>query len=142
MNIVTVGGERFRLRAVRRNLPYLVGEAEPWPLSGARTEQAQEQVGPLRALFQHYLNLLNLAQGHRIQVEEIPDDPRTLALLIAIALQTPMSQKQRLLSQPTVPYLLLAERAILRREQLLLGYIVRTQRSQEEGGYSGYLARN
>jgi len=142
MNIITIGLERFRLRAVRHDLPYLVGDAEPWPLTGAATEQAREQVEPMRALFRQYLSFLAQAEGHKIKIEEVPTDPQTLALLIAITLQVPMDRKQRLLDQPTVAKMLLAERAILLREQLLLDYIIQTQAEQWEGGYSGYLAIN
>jgi Lon protease-like protein len=142
MNIVTIGSERFRLLALRREQPYLVGDVEPWPLTGAATEQALEQVGPVRALFRQYLSQLAQAEGHKIDVEEVPTEPRTLALMIAIALQLPMRLKQGLLNQPTVPRLLLVERAIMKREQLLLDYIIQTQTEQWEGGYSGYLAKN
>jgi len=142
MNVISIGSERFRLRALRYNQPYLVGDAEPWPLLGASTEQARDQVGPMRALFHQYLSLLAQAQGHKIEIEEIPSEPRILAILIAIGLQLPMPQKQRLLDQPTVPHLLLAERAILKREQLLLNYMIQTQTQQWEGGYSGYLANS
>jgi Lon protease-like protein len=142
MNIVTIGHERFRLRSIRHDRPYLVGDAEPWPLRGARAREARRQVGPLRALFRQYLSLLVQAQGHRIEIEEIPEQPRQLALLIAISLQLPMAQKQHLLTQPTVAHLLLAERAIMNREQLLLDYVIQTQRDQWEGGFSGLLAKN
>jgi Lon protease-like protein len=142
MSVVAIGGERFRLRAIRRGLPYLVGDAEPWPLAGAAAQRAQALVGPVRALFRHYLSLLAQAQGHKIDVEDIPDEPRMLALLIGIALQVPMPQKQRLLDRHTVGQMLWAERVIMRREQLLLSHIIRTQTEQWEGGFSGYLARN
>ena len=142
MNIVTIGHERFRLRSVRRDLPYLVGQAEAWPLTGSLSEEAQEQVGPVRALFDHYLSLLVQAQGHRINIEEVPNDPQMVALLVAIALQLPLPLKQRLLAQPTIARMLRAERIIMQREQLILDYMVRTQTDQWEGGYSGYLARN
>jgi Lon protease-like protein len=142
MNIVTIGGERFRLKRLSFDEPYLVGDAEPWPLAGSSTERAAKQVEPMRALLRLYLSLLAQAEGHKIKIEDIPTEPRALALLIAIALQLPMIQKQRLLSQPTVLNMLLAERAILRREQLILNYIIQTQKEQWEGGFSGYLARN
>jgi Lon protease-like protein len=142
MNIVTIGSERFRLRSLRFDQPYLVGDAEPWPLVGASTKQAREQVGPVRALFQQYVSQLAQAQGDRIEIEEVPSEPRALALLVAIGLQLPMPQKQRLLHQPTIPQLLEAERALMKREQLLLNYIIQTQSMQWEGGFSGYLAQN
>ena len=142
MNIITIGLERFRLRALHRERPYLVGNAEPWPLTDGGTEQAHAQVEPIRALLRQYLGLLAQAQGHKIEIDDVPTDPRTLALLVAITLQLPMSQKQGLLSQPSVVRMLLAERAIMNREQLLLDYMLQTQSDQWEGGHSGYLAKN
>lgn len=142
MDIVTIGTERFRLRSLRHGQPYLVGEAEPWPITGANAEQARNQVGPVRALLRQYMSLLAQAQGHKIDIDEMPDDPRTLALAAAMILQLPLPQKQQLLGQPTVARMLWAERAIMRREQLLLAYILSTQNKQWEGGHSGYLAKN
>lgn len=142
MNIITVGLERFRLLTLRHDRPYLVGDAEPFPLTGGGTEQARAQVGPMRALLRQYLSLLEQAQGHNIEIDDVPTDPRTLALLVAITLQLPMPQKQDLLAQPSVMRMLLAERAIMNREQLLLNYMIQTQSEQWEGGHSGYLAKN
>lgn len=142
MNIVTVGRDRFRLRKVRHDEPYLVGDAEPWPLREAMSAEAWEQVEPMRTLLRRYLGVLSKGQGHNIEIEEIPNDPSTLALLVAVALQVPIAQKQWLLAQPTVPQMFEAERAIIRREELLLQYIIETQETQWEGGFSGYLARN
>jgi hypothetical protein len=87
----------------------------------------------VRALFRQYLGLLAQAEGHRIQIEDMPAETRNLALLIAIALQVPLAQKQRLLGQATAVDMLRAERAILRREQLILHYIIQTQTEQWEG---------
>jgi Lon protease-like protein len=142
MNIITIGSERFRIHSLRHDLPYLVGTAEPWPLIEASSEQAEAHVEPVRALFRQYLSLLVQAEGHRINVEEVPTDARVLALLIAIALQVPLVQKQHLLAQDTVADMLRAERAIMRREQLLLHHVITTQTEQWEGGYSGFLAKN
>jgi Lon protease-like protein len=141
-DIVTIGLERFRLHAIHHHEPYLVGEAEPWPLGDADSSDAQEQVPQLQALFRHYLDQLIQAQGHRIDIEEMPGDPWSLALLVAMSLQLPLVQKQYLLTRATVLHLLQAERAIMRREQLLLNYIIQTQADQWEGGYSGYLAKS
>jgi Lon protease-like protein len=142
MNLVAIGSERFRLRGVRHDLPYLVGAAEPWPLTDAGSDETLKLVEPARALLRQYLNMLVQAQGHKVNVDEVPTEPRTLALLIAIILQVPMSRKQHLLSQPAVHDMLREEQAILRREQLILDYMIRTQEEQWEGGSSGYLAKN
>jgi Lon protease-like protein len=142
MNIATVGSERFHLLSVRHDLPYLVGKAEPWPLTGTETAQAWKRAEAVRTLFQEYRSLLAQVQGTEIEIEELPTDPQALALLVAIALQVPMDQKQNLLTQPTVVEILQAERVAMQRELLLLDYILRTQTEQWEGGHSGYLSRN
>lgn len=142
MNIVTVGSERFRLTSIRRDLPYMVGDAEPWPILGASTDESEELVAPVRALFRHYLSQLQQAQGRDIQIEEVPTEPLALAILVAISLQLPMPDKQELLHQPTVVRMLSREMFILRREQLILDHIIQTQEDQWEGGHSGFLAKN
>lgn len=142
MNIAAIGSQRFRLCGLRRDLPYLVGSAEPWPLTGEDTGGARQIASQVRVLLQEYLGQLIRAQGDEITIEEVPTEPRALALLVAIALQLPMSQKQVLLDQPTVTEMLAAQRSLLRREQVLLEHIIRTQSDQWEGGYSGYLAKN
>jgi Lon protease-like protein len=142
MKIVAVGSERFRLESLCHDRPYLVGRANPWPLAGETSLRARRQVGAMRALLQQYLSLVAQAQGHKIEIGEVPSEPLALALAIAIALQLPTSQRQDLLRQPTVTHLLAMERNILRREQLLLDYMIRTQAGQWEGGFSGLLARN
>jgi hypothetical protein len=142
MNIATVGSERFRLLKVRHNLPYLMGSAEPWPLTGTGTDEAWKRAESVRTLFQKYRSLLIEAQGQKIEIEELPTEPKALALLVAIALQLPMRQKQNLLDQPTVAQMLQVEQAIMRREHTLLEHILRTQTEQWEGGHSGYLSRN
>lgn len=141
-NLVTIGSERFRLLAVRDDQPYLVGSAEPWPVSGGAVEPAQHHARSTLVSFERYLDLLAKAQGHRMEIEQIPTEPRALALLVAIALQVPMAQKQYLLCQPSVADLLRAELVMLRRERSLLEHIRDTQTGQWEGGYSGYLAKN
>jgi Lon protease-like protein len=142
MNLVTIGDERFHLRAIRRDRPYLVGVAEPWPLTDGNLGPRREQIDPIGALFRLYLTLLAQAQGDKVDIEEMPADARALALLVAITLRVPMVEKQRLLAQPTIAHMLGRERTLLRREQLLLDYVIRTQSEQWEGGASGTLAQN
>jgi Lon protease-like protein len=142
MNIATIGAQRFRLLGVRRELPYLVGSAVPWPLEGEDEDLARDQAVPMRVIFRQYLDLLAQTTGDQIEIEEIPTEPRALALVVAAALQVPMAQKQNLLSQPTVAELLISEQKIMRQERSLLKYILRTQSDQWEGGYSGHLAKN
>ena len=97
MHIVSIGGERFRLRSLRHDLPYLAGDVEPWPMRGGASREARRGVEPTQALLRLYLRLLEQAQGHEIKIDEVPDDPRGLALLVAITLQIPKIQIMALL---------------------------------------------
>ena len=142
MNLVTIGGERFRLLDIRHDGPYLVGTAQPWPLGGESDSEARGQVEPVRRHFRRYLDMLDEAEGHKISINTVPTDPHALALLVAIALQVPKPQKQRLLEQATIPEMLASEQVMLKREHLLLDYVIRTQQEQWEGGFSGFLAAN
>jgi hypothetical protein len=142
MNLVTIGNERFRLLSVNQDGAYLVGTAQPWPLDGGSELEARVQVEPVRTLFRQYLSMLDEAQGHKISIKEVPDDPQALAVLVAIALQVPKPEKQRFLEQATIAAMLAAEQVIIRREHLLLDLIIRTQQEQWEGGFSGLLANN
>jgi Lon protease-like protein len=141
INLVTVGSERFRLRSIRTDLPYLTGDAEAWPLA-SNSVRARLQVVPVSVLFRRYLDLLDEAQGSTIEVEDIPIEPRELALLVAITMRLPLPQKQHLLMQRTVDEMLRAEHKLLNREKMILEQIARTQDRQREGGYSGFLAQN
>jgi len=142
MKMVTIGGDRFRLHAFRHGLPYLVGQAEPWPLTGGDPEQAQKIVAPVRAPLAEYVGLIAQAQGIEVKIEDTLSDPASLALLVAVTLKLPMPQKQELLTQPTVADMLAAERTLLHREKLLLDHIIQTQTEQWERGFSGFLAKN
>jgi Lon protease-like protein len=142
LRIIALGAQRFRLRAIHRDLPYLTGDAEPSPLEAGDRERAQAMVEPVRALLRQYLERLDQAQGQSIEIDDVPSEPRALAVLTATCLSLPALQKQRLLEQPTVAQMLRQERTILDRERLLLEYVIRTQENQWEGGFSGYLARN
>ncbi len=142
MNIVTVGRHRFRLERLVSSLPYLVGQAVPYPLEDTGREWSEELVPELQRVFQRYSKLLQDASGIELSVTELPNSPEMLAMLTAIALQVSNLQKQALLGLPSVGQMLQAERRLLAREEKLLSYIIDTQGQQWEGGYSGHLARN
>lgn len=141
-NLVTIGDERFRLRQVRHDHPYLVGSAEPWPFESSPKGVEERLVPAVRARFDRYLSLLASAEGHQLNIDSIPDDARGLAMLVAVAAQVPMEDKQRLLCRPSIGDVLRAEQRLLQREELILDYVRRTQAGQQGMGYSGWLAAN
>jgi Lon protease-like protein len=125
MNIITVGTERFRIRRLLHDQPYLRGEVEAFPLPepldptavAGLTEDVREQVT-------RYIQLIATAAGLRIQVSDIPQSPRQIGYLAAVALQIENEEKQALLNSVSVQSILAAEASLLRRENALLGWMV------------------
>lgn len=116
LNILTVGVERFQLRNVRMSDDaYLIGEAEPFPLS----DDAAVPKGLRRrvvTLLRRYLKLLSVTSGCRIKFPRIPRDASSVAVFAAIVLQIDLEDKQELLSLDSVADILEEELIILEDE--------------------------
>ena len=91
-----------------------------------------------------YVSLLSKASHTELKLDRLPEDPTTLAFLVAIALQVGNDDKQELLAMAGVPEMLDRERYLLSYETLLLRYMVETQDSLAEmsGGPTGYIFAN
>jgi Lon protease-like protein len=141
LNIITLGLHRFRVRKLRFDMPYLQGEIEAFPLDGAPTSNDASAVG--RRL-QGYVKLLSQIMDSEVDLDEVPEDPRTLAFLAAGALQIPWEEKQSLLETPTLPDLLNIERTLLGKENMMLGFMHASESRVEEQilGPTGYLYPN
>ena len=120
LNIVTLGLHRFRVRQLRFDMPFLQGEVEAFPLEGAPVSQDAHSV---RRLLQGYVQLLSKVLDSEIDLDEMPEDPHTLAYLTASALQIPWDEKQSLLETSDLPELLSIERALLSKETMILGFM-------------------
>lgn len=119
MNIVGLGGERFRLQAVdRQSAPYLVGECEEMPLAPAQ-QDLSEAGRDLRQRVERFITTA-LAAGNVFDMQQIPDKPVELAYLAAALLQIAPHQKQELLELNKPEDLLLHTRRLYAREQPLL----------------------
>jgi len=116
LHITTVGEERFQLRGLEHDKPYLVGTTEPFPLR----DQDAPEVGSLLethvALLSRYLELLSQASAVEIRLQRQPETPEAMAHLVAMLLQVPASVKQRLLSISDLPALFRDEASLLRGE--------------------------
>lgn len=122
--ITTIGEERFRVRHVLHNKPYLVGEVEPFPLTEVDAPEVKALAERGTALLSDYLELLSKALGAEIRLQRSPDDPETVAYLTAMLLQVTLPVKQRLLSIADLPSLLRAEAALLDREDKALSVMI------------------
>ncbi len=144
MNIVTVGERRFRVLRLYDDRPYLTADVEFIPLQGREAAETRRWVAEVRPRVGRYIELLAQAVGIELGVEDVPSDPVSLAYMTAITLQIPERDKQELLASKDVASLLAAEAYILRREEALLRFMVRTQQAQDHlvTGATNYLYLN
>jgi Lon protease-like protein len=122
--ITTIGEERFRVRRVLHNKPYLVGEVEPFPLAEVDTPEVKALAERGTARLSAYLELLSQALGAEIRLQRSPGDPKAVAYLTAMLLQVTLPVKQRLLSIADLPSLLREEAALLDREDKALSVMI------------------
>jgi Lon protease-like protein len=144
MNIVAVGGQRFRVLELHHDRSYLTGTVEPFPLVGGNSEIATELADKLRPRLHDYVELLGRSSGQQLKLDRLPDDAKMLALVVAIALQISSADRQALLSMPSVPAILARQLHLLSREMLLLQYMVETHDDMVamSMGPTGYILPN
>jgi len=127
LNVITVGLHRFRVRQLHFDMPYLQGEVEIFPLARASGLAMTDDADAVRSLVTSYVELLSKVMDAEIDIDELPEDSRTLAYLAASALQIPWDDKQALLATPELPALLSAERLLLRKERMMLRFMQSTE---------------
>ncbi len=113
MNILCVGQTRFRITQLLHDKPYPSGRIEFWPWEpytegSVDIERVQRQLD-------RYVQLLSQVTDSKLQVN-LPDEPAALANIAASVLQIELSEKQRLLSTPSIDQLLTDVAELLQRE--------------------------
>jgi Lon protease-like protein len=129
MNIMTQGGERFRLLQVVQSRPYFVARVEHVPLEGEDSPLAPQLARQTSSLFMQYMRLLREVVGTMLEIEATPKNLADLAYLVATTVQVTLREKQRLLDLGTLPQLLTRELQILAREVEVLKRMRRVQES-------------
>ena len=120
LNVIGVGGERFRITSVNRDQEYLVGNVEILPLDFEPQQDLLLAGRDLRPWVKQYLKLLIDAELIKLNLDSLPYDPLEFAYLSAYFLQTPIHQKQKLLEVNRGTQLMEDIRSIYRREVALL----------------------
>lgn len=115
LQLLVIGRERFRILELQRDLPYLTGIVDYFPLRRDAPGQ-RPAVAALRPWVEQYLSLLTEVGELEFEMTELPAEPEALAYLAATILQAPMLQKQALLAEPDAAGLLSALRGLYRRE--------------------------
>lgn len=118
LDVVAVGGERFRVDAVDDSLPYL--QAEVTFLPERAGSEATTLAGGVNVLFRVYRELLRSLGGQIQELPEIPDEPLVLSYLVAASLVLDRREKQQLLRAESAADRLRLEVALLRRELSVL----------------------
>lgn len=127
LNITTIGTERFQIQKVLQQHSYLTATVRTIPTINGSTKVATELAQKMRPRLYQYVELLSKANNADLKLDRLPEEPMTLAFLVAIALQVAPAQKQTLLEQPGVPEMLVNELNLLAHENMMLRYMVETQ---------------
>jgi len=144
MDIVTVGTRRFHIEQLKHDKSYLTADVTHYPVLNGDTRLATEQAQRVRPKILRYVDLLTQATGVQLQLDQLPEDPTSLAFLTAIALQVKPEDKQKLLSLTGVPEILDMGNYLLGRELQLLNHMIDTQPVVEAltSGPTGHLFDN
>ena len=100
-------------------------------MSGAGSSPAKRAALALAPWLLRYLDLLGEAAATRFEPKVLPNNPESLAYLVAIVAQIPMPEKQGLLEAPAAAELLSHERALLRREISLMKAMLNNPRGHD-----------
>lgn len=120
LNIVATGHRRFRIKAIDRSRPFLVGDIDYFSPAEDRPDLIKATSKVLRPMLLSYLDMLAAASDSHFDPEQLPRQPRALAQIGSILLQADNLQKQALLSIDSLSYLLTTLVDIYRLETLLL----------------------
>lgn len=120
-DLVTIGGERFRLGTVDdRSAPYLQAEAYRLPEEAGPPAEADVLAASVARLYRDYLTALRDRQGLQIEVPELPSEPLGLSHLVAATAPLELADRHELLAAPDGVTRLRAELRLLKRELTML----------------------
>jgi len=120
MNIVTQGGQRFRINQIKQEYPYLLGDVEFISLHDDDPKIINTLTSKLRPLVMRYTRILSEVGEMQFDLSQIPKDAQSLAHIAASLLQSESKQKQKLLEVETTSGLLSELMGIYRLETVLL----------------------
>ncbi len=105
--IIAMGQSRFRIQAVHRRKPYLVGDVVDFPFVQEEKRVVQTAVNNLHPFVAEYLALLAEANNNtQLESTQLPHDAQELAFMAAALLQASLETKQSLLEAKHLSILL------------------------------------
>jgi len=128
--VTTVGLQRFRIiEFLDSEKPYLTAAVEYWEDDHVDSLDAAELATELSRTYFDYLSLIVLLSDHSLPVArlQLPTDPTEASYHIASNLEVDVTEKQRLLEEPTAIDRLQRELVLVRRERDFLQRLVSLQ---------------
>lgn len=117
-DIVTVGAQRFAVKGLEHDRPYLVGSVE------LLTDPAEGDLAALdtavRTSYDDYLAALQAAGAGELVAPTLPGDSLGLSYEVAATVLIDLELRQALLAEPSAGARLRRELSLLRREAVLL----------------------
>jgi len=139
LNLLCLGGKRFRTLKLVRNDPYLTGEVELLETTATDDPKAKELSDDAGSLFAEYVRLYLAMSNQWARSIEMPGEPDLLADFIGSRLGVRAQTKQRLLEE-------LSARTRLAIEVQILGEAIREMTPRVEEArimrWSGFAAMN
>lgn len=144
LHIVAVGTQRFRIEELDHSRAYLSAEVSLLPFSTEATTETDRLAEMVKRRILEYVELISAASKTKMRLERVPEDPKSIAFLVASALQVDNRERQTLLEMDSITQMLARERHLLSRELLLMRHMVDTQPSimQLGIGPTGYIFPN
>lgn len=144
MNITAVGTQRFRITKLHYDRSYVTATVSHFPVVNGATQRATALSQRVRPQVLEYVAALSKAANVNLTLDRLPEDPLTLAFLVAISLQVSPKEKQQLLEAAGVPEILALESRLLARELQLMEFMINTREDVESmnSGPSGYVFPN
>jgi Lon protease-like protein len=134
--LVALGQERFKLRSIVQEQPYLLGRIEYRSMKIDPEMDLRSQISNLTGGLGRYLQLLNQPGRQAASSFDFPDDPLALAYNACSLLQLPLNEKQALLEMDEMEDLLSALGMTLRRELALMPALLAGSPVDSQGPYS------
>lgn len=127
INLLTIGGDRFKIIKLNNEGPYLTGLVDIFPIETQQTPEEIIKMLLLKPSILRYLELMIKIQPDADQAElpykehEFPENPLDLLYMASSILQLPVEEKQELLEAETIQNLWKKITRIYRRELAVLG---------------------
>jgi uncharacterized protein len=131
MNLMTVGGDRFRLLRVVSAEPYLVGRVQPLP-----SPPDLADVGLARDVADRFRAYARDLRGGEDAALPLADEPEALSFQLAAILNTAAGTRQDLLELQSTDERLRRLRRIIRREHDTLRVMARAGPGKSVGPFS------